>query len=360
MKKSVLSVWEDQGLSMLLGGTQRNRILATVLPAALLLVLLLPASAFAYATWSPTAPSPFEFADCTTCHGADPVSGGTGEGPHGGYLSTTNKCKLCHDVHGAPATSVLLLRGPTVAQTCQMCHDGTASKHVGPYESVTAGGGSVVSEHSYELTGVVPGGSNDLAHNLYCSDCHSVHGANTVAQYISDATKPLNLELDWTDNLLKANINGNAAPEYGAMWCATCHDLRHSTNTGAVRNHPVANDPNWGYGDVVTTVTLASLRVENNGVNSAIGMGQTNAAYIMEPVPESGDGHVPTRTDPMCQQCHEDARNVEQIYQADVYSPNIAPYTNPAFLTFPHQSTTPYFLVEQYDDLCTNCHSVGG
>gem|GEM_PF-5986730 len=33
---------------------------------------------------------------------------------------------------------------------------------------------------------------------------------------------------------------------------------------------------------------------------------------------------------------------------------------NPVFVTFPHQTTNDMLLVEQYDDLCTNCHPVTG
>jgi predicted CXXCH cytochrome family protein len=330
--------------------------------AALLLVFVLPAYAHAYDDWA-TAPDPWTWANCDTCHAPTGAGGSEtwdGAGPHSGYVSTSNKCKLCHAVHNAPAGSVLLLRGPTVAQTCLLCHDGTATRTYGPYRSLEAHGGAVVSEHSYEITGIVPGGTNNLDHDLYCSDCHSVHGANTVTPFITDSTRAWDLGLDETDNLLRRDVNGQTVAEYGAQWCAACHDLRHSTNTGSIRNHPVNDDSAWGYGDVVTTVSAASLRYENNGTDSAIGMGQTNAPYIMGPVPPSGDGHVTeaNRRRPMCQQCHEDSRDVEEIYAADVFSPNTSPYLNPAFLTFPHQATSRYFLVEENDDLCLNCHTV--
>jgi hypothetical protein len=53
----------------------------------------------------------------------------------------------------------------------------------------------------------------------------------------------------------------------------------------------------------------------------------------------------------LCQACHEDER------QADL--PTSTAF--PAALTygaqaFPHEASQKYFLAEQRDDLCTNCH----
>lgn len=341
----------------------------TLTALVVVLTATLWAACSAVAIGFPRPEAPFNTFTCDQCH----ATGGEdtawdGSGPHAGYSSVTDKCVVCHSVHQAPATSVLLLRGPTVSQTCLLCHDGTGSG-VGPYHSITAyaGAGAVKADHAYESTAVIPGGSEALDDVLSCADCHSVHGSNTVTPFVRDSTRAYVAAdtgaLVTSDCLLRSDLRGDPAgtyPDYGARWCAACHDQRHSQST--VINHPVNTDYSWGYGDVITHLSLSSLRFPNyDPLNDlAIGMGQTNAGYIMGPVAEAGDGAIRTsdRVDPMCQQCHEDARNVESVFQADAYSPNTAPYTNPAFLTFPHQTTNPTLLVETDDDLCLNCHVV--
>jgi hypothetical protein len=124
-------------------------------------------------------------------------------------------------------------------------------------------------------------------------------------------------------------------------------------------NHLVESSASWGYGDVTSTVTGDSWRFYDPGVGHAVGMGRTNGGYLMVPVPTSGDGRVEARRAPMCQQCHEDAREVENVFSADYTHRGTDPWNlpvNPEFTTFPHQTTNPCMTVERGDDLCMNCH----
>lgn len=327
-------------------------------------LVIFPASA-AHAFGPPISDTvgPFAWYPCDQCHAtAGEGTAWDGSGPHKGYSTTTSKCVVCHWVHAS--ASPLLLRDPTVSQTCMTCHDGTASG-IGPYDSIEAHGGLVAAEHTVEAATTIPGGSGPFSGTLNCGDCHSPHGTNTVQPFLRDGGYAFSWqEYVTSDCLLRNDVNGaalGAYTVYGAQWCASCHDQRHS-DAAEVMNHPVNTAYDWGYGNVITTVTGTSLRSPNYSVspNLAIGMGWTNAGYIMAPVAEAGDGHIrlEDRRDPMCQQCHEDARNVEAIFDADVYSPNTAPYVNPAFLTFPHQTTNQFMLAESYDDLCLNCHAL--
>jgi len=312
---------------------------------------------------------PFNLFDCDQCHAVDSQAPpADGSGPHGNYTTTTSKCAVCHDVHNAPAGGILLLRGATVSAACLTCHDGTQSG-IGPYDTIEAHGGTVVAQHRTDTTNVIPGGTTNLTGSLGCSDCHSVHGANTVAAFLRDSGFSGTTYIGGADAyvtsgcLLRADVNGASVAEYGALWCAACHDKRHSNSTTTI-NHPVDDTADWGYGDVVSTVTLNSWRAgPYDGFGNAIGMGRTNGGYIMAPAAEDGDGRVETRRDPMCQQCHEDARTVTETFSADYTYRGTDPWNtpiNPEFVTFPHQTTNASMLVETYDDLCLNCHPTSG
>jgi hypothetical protein len=69
---------------------------------------------------------------------------------------------------------------------------------------------------------------------------------------------------------------------------------------------------------------------------------------------------------PICQQCHEDSRNVGNL-SADGSQARSAPMVitsedgqtstdNPRFQNFPHETVNERLLVETGDDLCMNCH----
>lgn len=251
--------------------------------------------------------------------------------------------------------------------TCQMCHDGTGAP-VGVYATIEAHGGTVQASHDVEVTNVIPGGGTPLTDNLGCSDCHSVHGSNTVTPFLRDSGRAWYPdEYVVSDCLLRRDVNGRAVTEYGAEWCAACHDQRHS-NAALVNNHPVALDTAWVYRNVISTLTVATEHRDNTlngGDGIAEGVAHTNGAYIMAPVASAGDGRIElaNRKSPMCQQCHEDARDVEAIFQGDYThegNPAITPWlapVNPEFETFPHQTTRLKLLVEEWDDLCLNCHT---
>jgi len=309
---------------------------------------------------------------CDDCHAT--TGEGTpwdGSGPHSDYTASTKKCALCHSVHRSPADSVLLLPGPTITDSCETCHDGTGG--IGVYATITAFGGVVGAEHSCEVTSSVPGGSTTLLGVMGCGSCHSVHGANTVEPFLRDSASAFDpAEPVISSCLLRDNPAGSAPgsfPEYGARWCASCHDQRHS-DYAMSGNHPVETSAAWGYGDVTSTVLPTSLSYNSDITPVAIGLGRTNGGYLMSPVPATGDGRVEVRRDPLCQQCHEDSRNVGDPFQGDYthrgitdpgdpwYNPFLPAPVNPEFLTFPHQTTNTNLLVETDDGLCMNCHDI--
>jgi len=309
--------------------------------------------------------------DCAACHAVDEVNvGGTGvarQGPHGGYSSTSRSCDGCHRVH--VGQGVLLFPRETITETCELCHDGTGGQ--GVYGVLKARGLTVAATHKTESTSSVPGanpdtGASDLGAffgqggNLSCGDCHSPHGANTVEPFTTDRSRTATDSSGFVSSELLRQLPSSATTEtakYGSDWCGGCHKGRVS-GVHDVINHPV----DAGFG--------ASLFVyQNVQVVEGIGSSQTDAGplghsnfgYVM-PFPRTpGQGSH----DPICQQCHEDVRNVGdetpgQISAGEQFSVTSAdgtdPDDNPRFQVFPHESTNPALLIEASDDLCTNCH----
>jgi predicted CXXCH cytochrome family protein len=161
----------------------RERLYVVLLVSALF-VLSTPAAASAYWHLDPSLePSGTREVrgsttyNCVDCHvtwdgGSDAASRATSAaaGPHGYYRSDTNKCRMCHSVHKAPADSVLLLPAATVQAACFTCHDSSGAR--GVYHAIAHRGGVVAADHSIDTTKHVPGGSEDLTTQLSCTSCH--------------------------------------------------------------------------------------------------------------------------------------------------------------------------------------------
>lgn len=351
-----------------------------------------PGLAFAYdETTSTIITNPINDATCGSCHPFD-LEGFSMQiwtGPHGGYTTTSKRCRTCHSVHAAPADSVALLPGPTITETCLTCHDGTQGR--GVYGAIAArlGAGAVASGHSVDTTNVVPGGDintggstqmvfGGLGGTLTCSDCHSPHASNVVEPFLGDRMRTLGGFGTLPSNkLLKQRVGAATEPvmDYGSDWCLGCHQGRVS-GLAAYHNHPVdsltttATPFNYGYiarlaSDNPTSTTVISETNFTGPYGQWGGLGGSNRGYLM-PYPRTPQqaGHSP-----ICQQCHEDSRNVGELVgdgsvgDAMPFAPSIdgvTPTSNPRFQNFPHESTNRRLLVETDDDLCLNCHPVAG
>jgi hypothetical protein len=330
--------------------------------------------------------------DCGACHRTDelPSHFPTRKGPHGGYNTTTDNCAVCHTIHDAAASSVKLLPSATVKGSCMFCHDGTGG--YGVYGTIAARGLSVGASHSIDSTNVVPGGNSDTGGDasvsfrgaggmMSCNDCHSPHDANTVTPYPGERIRFHQIERAYavnggaawsTSHLLKQKPTGSdtTATVYGSDWCAGCHKGRRS-GAGMPMNHPVDS--------LATTTTpffydRVAIVKSDTSLETTFGtMGLLdfplgtwhNRGFVM-PYPRTPQqaGHAP-----ICQQCHQNTRNVGDVgavTHAEVYrwgdgrtAENAAsgfPPDNPLFQNFPHETQNPNFLVEIDDDLCTNCH----
>jgi len=322
--------------------------------------------------------SPATGRNCNDCHGLEegetsPTVAPTRKGPHGGYSTGTQKCQSCHSVHVAPS-SYMLLPAATIKDTCLSCHDGTGGE--GVYGVLEARGiTDIGAQHRIEETNIVPGGdpaggdSAELfsAMNglLTCSDCHSPHDAATVDAFygdrVRDASEAPQSEATTiapaTNRLLrqKPRSADTSVTVYGSSWCGSCHRGRMSGST-QVMNHPVETETAGFAYDNVPRVDGIDQLTTSFGT-----LGGSNFGYTMPATRTvEQDGHGP-----ICQQCHEDSRNVGDVTQGTVDATEVFAITtpdgttstdNPRFQTFPHESENSAFLVEVDDDLCLNCH----
>lgn len=360
--------------------------------AAFIFLLFLFGSASAAYAWNETGW--VDGITCSSCHKPGGMSSAS-SGPHGGYTTSTQGCAVCHTLHDAP-TDFKLLPGDTIKATCEACHDGTGGR--GVYGTIVERGLTVGGEHGVETTSVVPGGSaadggsavmafSGPNSTLTCSDCHSPHASDCVEPFLGERQRDgyaVGLFDVWTSNRLLKRHPGGVTTEtvqYGSDWCMACHEGRAS-GLSAVHNHPVestlttANPAYYqaaailGEGPYPTSSTV----IGPMGVNTKYA--GYNRAYLW-PSPRTGSqaGRLP-----ICQQCHEDTRNVGSLSadgtQAMPSETTITPLwvggpmanglsatDNPRFQGFPHETQGFRMLVEAdttsfADDLCLNCHPV--
>ncbi len=343
-------------------------------------ILIIALATVAFTTVAATAlayPSPAEpLQACVECHGSADVSAATEpSGPHGGYTVGTDKCSTCHSVHQAKSPRALL-RGATIAATCNTCHDGTGGRGVygaiahrmsdeeqGPLGGHTLGG-------AVDGKVTVPGGNPDGTPaqvaftgedgGLTCTDCHSAHGGDTVDKFKGDRSRETSGTVIESSRLLRARPTSadNAVTTYGTDWCVACH--KGADKAGM--NHPVASSTSTVPADYSQVRGLqsydATAFVE---ANELIGLGRSNLGYVMPTGLNDG-------TAPICQQCHEDSRSIanDPAYPQSVRRATeefSAPYSgeidgNPKFQNFPHETVNSKLLIEPKDSLCTNCHDV--
>jgi hypothetical protein len=158
--------------------------------------------------------------------------------PHQGYLSSTNKCEVCHSPHRAGTTgttggtSYKLLYGTTAASgatgSCVVCHVSTSLAIKNVYDAST---GTMRGGHDL---GAMSAGVPDTtwatdAASLGCSDCHSVHGAGAIG-----VGKPY---------ILRSNPTWNGVAYSGTAktdetgFCAACHDLNYATAANGITHY---------------------------------------------------------------------------------------------------------------------------
>lgn len=249
--------------------------------------------------------------------------------PHKGYALTTTKCIVCHAAHKADSDGEILL-ADTVANACVFCHIGTGPSSVKVYNSDSA----------------LYTSGNDQAHNNACSQCHAVHGANTITQTTDLGLNQKILRTDTGTDQTSPALPGSFSMAAGATdragvvsgFCTQCHPYYTgtyavSTTTGDITYNSAA------YNSHIMTSDFA-LYGPANGGNAAANV-NAKVAYA---------------SSAYCTSCHDDG--------ADTAANNFPHYTAGArFMkaaTAVGASTSG--AVEPYSDgVCLKCHiEVGG
>jgi predicted CXXCH cytochrome family protein len=201
------------------------------------------------------------------------------------------------------------------------------------------------------------------------------------------------------------NGQNGATANYGSGFCYTCHQGRIGNWAGGARI-----DPDFAYLDSAgATLTAINHPTDMKTSYAAVGVGTTttagmstvageglalsNKGYVMFPVNTNhhADGEIARQDAPICQQCHEDARDLKTTFSfqdtdknvpfgqsvdnilaavgLDPGTPQFVQIGNPVFQNFPHETTNGRLLVEggdsnqagggNNDDLCLNCHVPG-
>lgn len=329
--------------------------------------------------------------------------------------SVTDTCQFCHDITGSDIApySTARMTDPSDIQSAHRVKGITTDNNVInnwigyneiPGGDPTTGGSIILDANQGDLSGT----------QLTCNSCHTPHGLSTIAPYLGESEVKASTSMDnvqpgfevfyLTTRLLKSilQVDGDVYSDYGSAWCAGCHQGRLSmTGTGNF-NHPVnqgASAYNWGIiaedrgilenGGTADDVNLGTpltatgkkpisvlvydfsgaatsawvKMMGDNGIETFDVMPKisadprSNMWYTMDSRdPITGntrpDGYRPIINypgGPACQQCHASNRDVEAAFTSG---------SNPEVSSFPHISVNKYLLIEDNDDLCTNCHGL--
>lgn len=275
----------------------------------------------------------------------------TGGSPHGFFSATSNKCRVCHAVHEANSDSWRLLKATDKVSECDVCHGTTGLTLKRPYGTKTY---TIRGEHTLTSGAIdIPDSTvtTSLANGLGCNNCHSVHGAKTLATLNATTTNWNTMILRYDPNsdtniLAKGSAgvvgDGTSTPnEIKTGFCADCHN----------------KNPNWNAADTTPRANGTS-HVQGPAADGSLEVNSvtTTVAYVT--------------ADTGCRSCHS-ASDVGNLWGIGD--------TSTSLNAFPHQTGSDKLLADSIqnggvatavndanrvipamDEVCGTCHTNSG
>jgi len=201
--------------------------------------------------------------------------------PHKGYVQNTQKCLVCHAVHKADDAGQVLL-GATVASACDYCHVSSAG---------------ISGKHVYNENPANYASDTVFNHSNSCTECHAVHGANTVNQaaYSSsilraDAGVGIQATVPAAWDVTAA---GSDAPGALSAFCTQCHPYYVGTYADSDTDGDVSGSMNTGgpYNSHIMTADFTSYDPANGATNFGIAVAYASSAYCIS-CHDGGSGTV--------------------------------------------------------------------
>lgn len=303
-------------------------------------------------------------------------------GPHGGYMTTTNKCEDCHSTHYATG-KYMLLRADGRTDACNFCHvGGGGSKTNIQMDNSYSATSAVATDtmgygtgHTLGYKGAAPAGINPAfsdQQGLACFDCHSPHGnsARVLGFPFSDPGRKMGGTVvqavyrvgDVQGTVFAAgpvNIATAANGPDGTYWGLSIDEGNYVlvTRTGGVNT--VAKKPVWPAGrflilkdpnpaDNDMNIAAAGTTAKNGTVKYGISwdnpIGPADAAYGGDDLaraadPTWNDVATPNHMWPkgilsvneFCADCHNGAAGMS-TQAAEVYRPNPSDTTTGSYV----------------------------
>jgi predicted CXXCH cytochrome family protein len=254
--------------------------------------------------------------------------------PHSAYTTTTAKCNVCHAVHKAPAGGQILL-ATSADNSCVYCH-------------ITSSVGVKLLYHQLQTN--YDGSDSAYAHNAYvsgdaadrnavgCVECHSVHGANTVA-----------------GASLEKILKTGAMAGIPATYTASTSSKEYQITGFCTKCHP------YYAGGYETTVDFGLTSTNQLAAYTAAGITSFKSHVMTTSVTAyaNTNGHTTLKVawagSDTCRSCH-DGGNVDIVGVSDNSYPHFG--TSPRFLLSGGYTgdTTGTANTATDDGVCLKCH----
>lgn len=192
---------------------------------------------------------------------------GMGTSPHGDYDVGTQKCKVCHSVHGAAPNGQALLRS-TISEACSYCHITANVSDYIVYGGVIDNyyGQDFQNAHNAGVTGGLTGG---------CVDCHTVHKAYTkmpvntwlqakILKGAPDDGAPSEPNYDPLAGAPDPDTD-DTKEEAMSKWCTKCHRSGNEVPYGYYNDYAQnMADYGMGYGLIEYTHIMKDLAADGD------------------------------------------------------------------------------------------------